>query len=464
MSQCRRRRPPSAVLMVALAATLLTLAATATVAQAGGSSRPPVWLHHWTPAGTDSFLGTGLARSATGDLFVAGNLYNGTSSHYEWCVSRYTDAGSRKWVRTLATSAGDDSVYAVAADAAGNVIVAGSVQTVTHERDGLVAKWSRAGKLLWKRQLDGTSHGTDYLQDVAVAPDGSIVAVGTQNDTGTYDDGVIVKYAPSGKLLWKHLYDGAAHGSDALTAVAIDTAGNAYTAGYDYAPARADDALLIRYSPKGHVLWTRRYGNAVALKHERFSDVAVRGSCVVAAGITESDPVASNWEDRGLVIKYKTTTGSRQWTRQFVDPTDPLYDAEWTLVGIDASGRVAVAGDCATSSTSGEEAWATTVYSARGVAGPLQTEQGSFAQNNRPAALVSTSGGTVFETGCLSNTTTSQDLYTLALRSTGVPLWGSIVDDSHHAADGGCGLAATSTAVYVGASYYVGLALAKYAR
>ncbi len=458
------RHPCAIVLIVAAAVALPTVAATAAIAQAGGSSRPPVWLHHWAPAGTDFFLGTGLARSATGDLFVAGNLYNSASGHYEWCVSRYTDSGSRKWVRTLATSAGDDSVYAVAADAAGNVIVAGSVQTATHDRDGLVAKWSRSGKLLWKRQLDGTSHGVDYLKDVAVAPDGSTVAVGTQNDTTTNDDGVIVKYAPTGKLLWKHLYDGAAHGSDAFTAVALDTAGNAYAAGYDYAPARADDALLIRYSPKGHALWTRHYGNSVALKHEWFSDVAVRGNYVVAAGITESDPVSINWEDRGLLIKYKTTTGSRQWTRQFVNPTNPLFDAEWTLVGIDGKGRVAVAGDCATSSTTGDEAWATTVYSAAGVAGPLQTEQGSFAQGNRPTALVSTAGGTVFETGYLANTTTSQDLYTLALRSTGAPLWGSMIDDSHHANDDGCGLATTSKAVYVGATYYTDLALAKYAR
>jgi hypothetical protein len=451
-------------MIAVLTAVLLTFAVTAAVAQAGGSSRPPVWLHQWAPAGTDSFEGAGLARAATGDLFVTGNLHNSISGHYEWCVSRYTDSGARKWVRTVATSAGDDSAYAVAADAAGNVIVVGTVATATHDRDWLVAKWSRAGKLLWKRQLDGTAHVLDLAQDVAVAGDGSIVVVGTKGDTASSDDGLIVKYSPAGKVLWQHVYDGAAHGSDAFTAVALDTAGNAYAAGFDYSAARADDGLLIRYSPKGHLLWTRRWGNTVALKHEWFSDVAVRGAYVAVAGITESDPLASNWESRGLVIKYSTVKGSRQWTRQFVNPTDPLRDADWSLVGIDGKGRVAVAGSCATSAVNGEEAWTTTVYSATATIGPVQIMQGSNAEGNHPAALVSTAGGAVFETGCLAYTGSGQDLYTLALNSAGLPQWGGVVDDANHANDSGCGLVATSKAVYVGASCYRNLALAKYAR
>ena len=450
--------------IVALAIALSAGAVMAAVAGAGGSSRPPLWLHQWTPAGADFFVGAGLARAATGDLFVAGGLHRDASGHYDWCVSRYSGTGSRKWVRTLATPGYDHWAYAVGADAAGNVIVAGTVNTATHNQDWLVAKWSRAGKLLWKRQLDGTAHGVDLANDVAVASDGSIVVVGTTNDTGTYDDGLIVKYSPAGKLLWKHVYDGAAHGSDAFLAVALDTAGNAYAAGDDYSAARADDGLLIRYSPKGRVLWTRRYGNAVALKHERFLDVAVRGSYVAVAGITQSDSVASNWEDRGLVIKYSTVHGTRQWVRQFVNPTDPLRDADWNLVGIDGKGRVAVAGTCATSAVNGEEAWTTAVYSTAAKMGPVQVMQGTFAQGNSPSALVSTAGGAVFETGCLANTGASEDLYTLALSSGGLLRWLGRVDDTNHANDSGCGLVATSKAVYVGASCYRNLALAKYAR
>jgi hypothetical protein len=365
-------------------------------------------------------------------------------------------------VRKLDAPSGDLSVNAVAADAAGNVIVVGSVETTAHARDWLVAKWSRGGKLLWKRQLDGTAHGQDGAKDVAVAADGSIVVVGTLDNAGTNDDGLIVRYSPRGKVLWKRLVDGAEHSSDALLAVALDKAGYAYAAGYDYATARANDALLIRYGPKGHKMWTRRWGDPVALKHDSFSDVAVRGGYVAVAGITENDP--AGWENRGLAAKYATAHGALKWVRPSANPTDPAREAEWGFVGIDSKGRVATAGWAATSAVPGEGEWVTTVYSAAGAAGVVQTMQGDLPTGNYPGALLSTAGGTVYVTGCLAYSATSLDLYTMALSSAGVPKWGSLVGDPVGANDLGHGLAATSKAVYVGAAYYQSLALVKYAR
>jgi hypothetical protein len=445
-----------------LAAAVLAAALGAAGAQAGGSSRPPTWLKQWTPSGTNSFEGGVVARAGTGDLFVAGLRYRSSAGRYDLCVARYAASGARKWVRTLTTPAGDYEVNAVAADAAGNVIVVGNVMTPAHGLDWLVGKWSRGGKLLWTRQRDGTAHLKDNALSVAVAADRSMVVVGTVNDAGTNDDGLIVKYSPNGKVLWQHLIDGASHSYDALNSVALDAAGNAYAAGFDYVAARADDALLIRYSPKGRAQWTRRWGDPN--RQDWFSSVAVRGGYVAAAGITENDPNPANWENRGLLVKCATAHGTLKWARQFENPTDPLRGTTWTLVGIDAKGRVAVAGWTATSAVPGEDAWATTVYSATGVQGAVQTAQGTNATDNRPVALLSTAGGTVFVTGYLANSGASMDLYTVALSPTGVTKWTSILDDPTHGSDAGFGLAASPTALYVGGEYYASLALLKYAR
>jgi hypothetical protein len=452
------------IFVALLAAVLLAGALCAAGAQAGGSSRPPIWLKQWTPAGTDSFQGGNLARAGTGDLFVAGTQYRDSLSRYDWRVARYTETGARKWVRYLASPAGDHWVNAVAADSAGNVIVVGYVKTAAHGLDWLVGKWSRSGQLLWVRQRDGTAHNSDDARDVAVAADGSIVVVGTLRNAGTSDDGLIVKYSPKGKALWRHLIDGASHGSDALTSLALDTTGNAYAAGFDYGTTRADDALLIRYSSTGRTLWKKHWGDSVALKHDWFSDVAVRGSSVAVAGITENDPNPANWERRGLLVKYGTAHGTLQWDRQFQNPTDSSRDASWSLVGIDTMGRVTTAGWAATSSTPGEGEWATAAYSTAGTQRTVMTAPGSLPTGNYPAALLTTAGGTTYVTGCLSNSGAALDLYTVALNTTGMPLWGSVQDDSLHASDSGCGLAATSKALYVGGAYYRSLALLKYAR
>jgi hypothetical protein len=450
------------VFVALLAAALLAAALGAAGAQAGGSSRPPTWLKQWTPSGTDWFQGGVVARAGTGDLFVAGIRYRSSTGHYDLCVVRYTASGSRKWVRKLTTPAGGYQVNAVAADAAGNVIVIGNVATPAHGLDWLVGKWSRGGKLLWTRQRDGTAHLKDNALSVAVAADRSMVVVGTVGDAGTYDDGLIVKYSPKGKVLWQHLIDGASHSFDALNSVALDAAGNAYAAGFDFTSAGADDALLIRYSPKGRAQWTQRLG--VPSKQDWFSSVAVRGGYVAAAGITENDPDPANWETRGLVAKYATAHGTRKWVRRFKNPTDPLRAATWTLVGIDPKGRVAAAGWIATSAVPGEDAWATTVYSAAGAPGSVQIAQGTNATGNRPEALLSTTSGTVFVTGYLANSGETQDLYTMALSPTGVLRWASILHDPAHGSDDGYGLAATSKALYVGGEYYRSLALLEYAR
>jgi hypothetical protein len=449
--------------IVLLAVVLLAGALMAAGAQAGGSSRDYIWLQQWTPPVTDWFTGGSVARSATGDVFVAGTVFRGATSHYDWTVARYASSGSRKWVRRLTTPTGDHTLRAVGADAHGNVVLVGQVKTPTHDRDLLVAKWSRGGTLLWKRQIDGTAHAADGATDVAVAADGSITVVGSVTNITTSVDCIIVKYSPSGRQLWRHDFNNPENNTDEFSAVALDANGNAYAAGHDYQTGRANDALLIRYNANGHRQWTRRMGDSVEPKHQWYSDVAVRGGYVAAAGVTMNDPDPLNWEQRGLVAKY-TTAGTLKWAHPLANPVDPLKDAAWQCVGIDSSGRVAVAGYAVTNAALGEMDWLTTVYSATGVPGTVLSQHGSYPAGDHVQALLSTAAGTVYVTGSMGMTPGGENLYTLALSATGSPKWAGIVDDPSGANDVGGGLAATSTHLYVGASYYNSLALAKYAR
>lgn len=457
MAHASPRRLPR--LLVLAAVVLLAALAFAAQAPAGGSSYDPDWIKHWTPPSGDRFAGGHLARAATGDLYVGGEVTRGASAQTDWLVARYTAAGQRKWVHAFVGPSGDDTFYAIAADAHGNVIAVGEVSTAAHGTDWMVVKWSRAGKRVWKRQIDGTAHEYDSAKDVVVASNGAILVTGSVSRTGTSGDGLTVKYSPGGRVLWSKYYDDAEHNWDQLLAMALDAKDRVYVTGFDYATARANDCLLIRYSPGGHRDWVRRWGDPVALKHETGFDVAVRGSYVAVAGMTISDPVS--WAHRGLTLKY-STAGTFKWARTYVDD-DPTLDAQWSHVGIDGTGRVAVAGYAAVSPAPGDAAWVTTVYSSVGTPAPVMEIQGDPAiGGNYVRDLRMTATGRVYEVGCRGYSASGMDLYVIALRYDGTQLWGSSINDPVGANDYAFGVVTTSKAVYVGGTMYQDLVLLKY--
>jgi hypothetical protein len=456
MAHVPRRRSPR--LLVLAAVTLLAALAFAAEASAGGSSFDPDWTQHWTPPSSDRFSGGHLARAATGDLYVGGEIDRGSSSQTDWLVARYTAAGERKWVHAFAGPSGDDTFNAIAADANGNVIGVGNVSTTTHSLDWMVVKWNRAGKRVWKRQLDGSAHGADDANDVVVGTDGSVYVTGVVRRTGTYDDGLTVKYSPGGHVLWSKYYDGAEHSSDNLLAMAIDAKNRVYVTGFDYATGRANDCLLIRYSPSGHRDWLELWGGP-AHGHDMGFDVAVRGTSVAVAGMTTVDPVTS--AACGLTLKYSTASVFK-WKGVYVDD-DPTLDAAWNHVGVDGTGRVAVGGYAAVSPAPGDAAWVTTVYSSAGTAAPVLEMQGDPSLGgNYIRDLRMTAAGRTYEVGCLGSSTTSLDLYVIALSPHGAPLWGSIINDPVGANDYAGGVVTTSKAVYVGGTMYQDLVLLKY--
>lgn len=456
MPHISRRRLPRLLAFAALA--LLVALAFSAEALAGGTSKPPVWTRHWTPPAGDRFDGGLLARAATGDLYVGGEVWRGGSTQTDWLVARYSSAGTRRWVHSFAGPSGNDYCAGIAADAHGNVVAVGRVATAAHDADWMVVKWSRAGTRLWKRQIDGTAHGADDAKDVVVATDGSIFVTGTVRRSGTNDDGLTVKYSAGGRVLWSKYYDGAAHGSDALLSMARDAKNRVYVTGYDYAAARANDCLLIRYSPGGHRDWVRRWGDPVGLKHDLGRDVAVRGPYVAVSGTTMSDPVS--WVDSGLALKY-TTAGTLKWARSYADD-DPTLDAQWSHVGIDGKGRVAVGGWAGLSAAPGDGAWATTVYTSGGTSAPVQILHGDAVGGNYLGDLRMTAAGKVYEAGSLGYAAGGLNFYVIALSSGGAPLWGSIIDDPVGANDAGRGIVVTSKAVYVGGVMYQDLVLLKY--
>lgn len=273
-----------------LAAAVVILAAFAGLRPASAAAVAPTakWIAQWNtdPAGKAS--GVELATFGRGDLF-AGATFVTAKGADRILVARYTRAGDSRWVRLFkwrgATALG---LGALAVDRSRHVYVLGTVRTAGRGQDWLILKYSPSGKVLWMRRIDGRRRD-DFAGGLAVTPGGAAYATGaiTLGDGST--EALTVKYSRAGKLLWRRRFGGASHLGANGAAIALDRSDNAYIAGSSVQSAgRA--SLTAKYRSNGRRVWVRTQlpsdGASVQLRAIAVSSagVAVGGVWTATAG------------------------------------------------------------------------------------------------------------------------------------------------------------------------------------
>lgn len=234
-----------------------------------------LWEHRYDGPGHWDDRPDALVVDGSGNVIVSG-LTTVLGGAYASYIARYAAAdGALQWDRTNSGTA------AVAVDAGGNVIVAGS-QTVKYAAVN--------GAVLWSRPFNGGAVA------VKVDDNGNVVVTGGAQGYDT------VKYAAAdGAVLWeKHYLAGAGP-----RALALDAEGNAIVIGFKgpevvtVKHASADGALLREWraiiSASGYAVAVDETGN------------------VVVAGFS------SDWPDHDyFVAKYAAGDGALLW-EQFYD-------------------------------------------------------------------------------------------------------------------------------------------------
>ena len=88
------------------------------------------------------------------------------------------------------------------------------------------------GTLLWQQTLSGTANHDDRALSVAVDTNGNAVTAGITENTDTGFDFTVAKFTRDGTLLWQQTLNGTANDDDAARSVAVDTQGNVIAAGF----------------------------------------------------------------------------------------------------------------------------------------------------------------------------------------------------------------------------------------
>ncbi len=219
----------------------------------------------------EDFEGRATAVQSDGKLVVAGYRHNGVNR--DFAVIRFNANGSvdtdfgTGGIATTQIGFGDDEAQAVALDASGNIVVAGSswngsnhdVAVVVYDSDGeLETDFSSDGKV-----VTGVGSGNDFGRAVALQSDGKIVVAGYSHN-GSNHDFAAVRYHADGSLdntFGDVVGDGVrsgrttsavGSGHDYGQALALDANGNIVVAGYSRIGS-TDDFAVVRYDSDGEL-------------------------------------------------------------------------------------------------------------------------------------------------------------------------------------------------------------------
>ena len=275
-----------------------------------------------------------LALDSTGDVLVTG-VSAAVGGGLEFATVKYAgDSGALRWVKRFNGPGSSSSIpRVVAVDPSDDVLVTGiSEQGPAHF--ATIKYAGRDGALRWQARFDGPNPGGAYAEAMAVDAAGNVLVAGSSNQgfaTVKYD-------GASGAHLWNQVYDGPAGGSDFATALALDSAGDVLVVGASTGTGSGFDYATIKYAgANGAQQWVSRYNSPANLVDQALAVTVDAADDVLVTGESSGGDSVDF-----ATVKYAGATGAQQWISRHDGP-GRAYDGAYAIA-TDATGDVLVAG------------------------------------------------------------------------------------------------------------------------
>ena len=277
---------------------------------------------------------------------------------------------TQEWVQTYNGSGnGLDISFSVVTDNLGNVYVAGNSPGDTSANDITTIKYNSAGQQQWVQRYNGPGNsddGTNGTNAIAVDSSGNVYVAGWSAGTENTDY-VVIKYNSNGDQQWAERYNGSGNGYDAPYGIALDSSGNVYVTGTSTGDGTGSDYTKIKFNNNAQQQWAKSY-NGSGNGYDAGQALAVDDSGnVYVTGVS----TAQNGLGDCVTIKYDTD-GNEQWAKTYDGPANG--NDYGNSVTVDGSGNVYVTGTSAGAKTgqdyltikydsSGQQLWASTYSS-----------------------------------------------------------------------------------------------------
>lgn len=242
--------------------------------------------------GADNVLATGYSTQSGLNL-------------QDFLTVKYDPAGNRSWVRTYnGEESFDDWAESIAVDRNGNTVVTGAIGEYCgdHCYSYATVKYSPVGAQLWAKVYNPQPVSDDLAHAVEVDAAGNVYVTGESAWQSAFYDFATVKYAPNGTLLWSRRYNGPGNGNDSAYSLALDSLGNVIVGGYSYVSLESySDHTTVKYGPTGTLRWVRRYNGAGSDEDRAYFVAVDSADNAYSAGFTVgAETVAEDF----VTIKY----------------------------------------------------------------------------------------------------------------------------------------------------------------
>lgn len=202
-----------------------------------------------------------------------------------------------QWALVYGGKLADQSENAVAADAAGNVILAGDYYGTVDFGGGsltaagkplVVAKLDPGGSHLWSHGFSAT--GVLYIGGVAVDATGDVLITGSYGGTvdfgdgplptAVWDDGFVVKLSAAGDVLWSRKFGGL--GQEWPQSAVVDATGALVVAGFNDGGENAVPGMFLgKFDSAGNPIYYQQFAGdskAFGLALDATGNAVVTGS------------------------------------------------------------------------------------------------------------------------------------------------------------------------------------------
>jgi Beta-propeller repeat len=307
--------------------------------------------------GRNSFGATesvkGVAVDSAGNIYVTGETLTAIAGEtavggYDIFVAKFDPAGNRLWLHQFG-SPSNDTANGIAVDSRGNAYLVGwsrdqlPGQAPPYNEDYFIAKYDTDGVRLWLHQADFTPANPDGDEATGVAVDAAGNAYvsgmrgannGALNPTAIY----VVKYAPTGTLLWTGSLSTPSRVTPMRSnGIAVSADGGAvYLTGWTYADfdvvnnppvaplcCTQGDAFVAKFDGVGTLLWAHNLSSQTLSGPRQFDDEAYAiatdpgGTAVYVTGYTSGVmPGESSKGAEDIFVARYGSDGIRSWVRQ----------------------------------------------------------------------------------------------------------------------------------------------------
>jgi len=359
--------------------------------------------------------------------------------------SSAAQAPTIKWQKTLGGSDEDDGYSILATQDSGFIVVGetyssdGDIHGYHSNGDGFIMKLNASGTIVWSKTLGGSAE--DGLYHVTQTSDGNYIAAGTTSSSdgdiasshGFYDYWV-VKFTPTGTVLWNKTYGGAA--DDEANAIQQASDGGYIVVGYSSSSdgdlvgnKGYEDVWVLKLNDTGSIQWQKNYGGSKTDEGTFIRQTTDGGYIVCGTTYSSDSDITSNHGQSDVLLFKISNSGSLSWAKTFGGSNfESAYSLQQTFdKGFIISGSSSSFDGDVTSIYGNDDIWLVKTDSAGNLTwqsthGGTSDDEGSYIYQTSDSGYVVT-GTTTSNDYEVTGQHGSYDVWLLKTNSTGTLVW-----------------------------------------